>query len=474
MIDVQAFIRSKSWLLLTVVATLMTVVKSCQSQETGMHAMNSTIGPWLNRIVQDRTRRASVRERARIVLSKRERGIRDSHPVLIDVGYVVYKSLLQFDLLVYDDGCDLRGIRIREQSIDPNGVVATLEEEYPVFVFWRYRPLDTLDEYLLDADPRDAGQRKDDISWQQYAERRHDQYTTWMKEGGMAPWRSGVRMPTIWMSIPQQNKMRILVAVYDEAGNESEYVELEKSQGEAGLWYRMATDRRARPEANRAVDVPVGVEAKLQSLIEDRWGLFPAPARERARAGLAKWKSRVRDSRPILLDTGYVNNSRQILFDAYILDDGGDLCGLRLREEHRKADGTVLTLEEDYPVFIAWENEARYEPYCADVFRAVVRDTLERKDSQWRQDAQRLKEEILTGIRPRRWPEGHAPKQYRIDVVPPLSMSIPHPPEVRVFVSVYDRGGRQSEYVELRDTSRMPEYRFGLQQEEERETRGGN
>lgn len=457
MIHVQMSTWFRLWPFVVAMTVVVTMTEGCQRHGTEVQIMGSTVDARLSQIVKDKARRVVVRERAQAVLTSREKGIRDSRPIVIDAGYAVTGSHLQFDLLVYDDARDLRGIRIREQSLDPNGAITVLEEDYPVFVFWRRRLLDILDEYLLDAVPRDQEQRKDTLSWQQYAKRRQEEYATWIRKGGMAP--RGGDMPAIWMSIPDRGNVQVLVAAYDEAGNQSDYIQLEESQGSvAELHMIVMMNEPSDAETSPNICVPTDIEAELQNIIQR----FPSPAPERAREVLAKWKSGVRDSRPILLDAGYANNSEKIWFDTYIFDDGGDIQGLRVREEHKRADGTTITLEEDYPIFTVYEDEPTYEIYYRGFFAAVVREGLEAHDVRWRQDACRRKDEVLPDLKSTN--SGRIPR-YASYLVPPIWMSIPRPPDLRVFVAVYDRAGNQSQYLELQPTSRLAQVPIQVKEE---------
>jgi hypothetical protein len=88
----------------------------------------------LTDIVDRRVFPIDFQRRASMALLKLKNETLDTQPIVI-FG-VLMSEANETDLMVkcFDEGRDLRGIRIRERQTDANGVVTTLEEDYPVYI----------------------------------------------------------------------------------------------------------------------------------------------------------------------------------------------------------------------------------------------------------------------------------------------------------------------------------------------------
>lgn len=103
-------------------------------------------------------------ERAKAALLELRNTVVDTKPIFV-YAMLVFEDPNEFRLwfMCFDEGRDLRGIRLREQHEDVKGIVTTLEEDYPIF-------LDLPKSWTVDQRPirvriRDAHQRKDELSW---------------------------------------------------------------------------------------------------------------------------------------------------------------------------------------------------------------------------------------------------------------------------------------------------------------------
>lgn len=166
--------------------------------------------------------------------------------------------------------------------------------------------------------------------------------------------------------------------------------------------------------------------------------------RQRAEAALSRLQRGTHDSQPILIT---VDSTFGMTLSLYVFDMGGDLAGLRVREVRNSQNGAV-ELDEDYPVF-SWDQ--RYQPQrplLARIgFGMVVRDKGQRKDEhRWQEWAALAREELAAVLR-----EGRATTAKTIPPMPPIWMSFPKPDQVRIFLSIYDTMGNESERVELRE-----------------------
>ena len=173
-------------------------------------------------------------ERAKAARLKLQNRVLDEEPILIFVLLLLPDSnqptLLSTCL---DEDEDLRGLRITEEHMDSNGTKVVLEEDYPVYVAWARTPI--LDTAAFSVDLRGDGQRKNERLWTEYmvgglddvvrkaVDVRPADYMALKRRPDEA---TGKAVPPICVSIPEPNRVRVLVSAYDRAGNESESIEL--------------------------------------------------------------------------------------------------------------------------------------------------------------------------------------------------------------------------------------------------------
>jgi hypothetical protein len=171
-------------------------------------------------------------KRAKVALAKLKNGVPDPEPILISsvIGRPEGMGPL-LNVVCFDEERDLRGLRVKEQYVDPNGKTTTLEEDYPVFV-------NALRPFILEcvAYPihiRDKGQRKDKCLWLEYANWNLDGlirlYVDERQDNGKEPSPREVpkvETPPIYISVPDPNRVQVLMSAYDRAGHESESIQL--------------------------------------------------------------------------------------------------------------------------------------------------------------------------------------------------------------------------------------------------------
>jgi hypothetical protein len=193
-------------------------------------------------------------ERAQAARLKLQNGVLDREPILIGVDLFVsdgnQPTLLP---ICFDEDEDLRGLRITEEHTDSNGTKVVLEEDYPVYVAWARTPI--LDSVAFSVDLRGDGRRKDDGLWTNYVIGRLDAVVRKAVDVRPADYRTlkmpadeatGEAMPPICVSIPEPNRVRVLVSAYDRAGNESESIDLYVAPWNLGRLKKVAeTNRRA-------------------------------------------------------------------------------------------------------------------------------------------------------------------------------------------------------------------------------------
>jgi len=158
------------------------------------------------------------------------------------------------------------------------------------------------------------------------------------------------------------------------------------------------------------------------------------------------------DPKPVLTkvaleDMGFGTDSLGFL--TLIVHEGDhDLYGLRIKEQYTDANGTTITIQEDYPVWIdspygpSWnsnrvpvgfrrhKNQKLWQEYLAHV-RAHQEWANKKKQAGQHDDIDALDIKV------------------RKEEMPPVWISVPEPNQVRVFVSVYDKAGNESDSIEV-------------------------
>jgi hypothetical protein len=177
--------------------------------------------------------------RCQVALSKLKNGVLDTEPILFkaSVGLVEPNDEPALFVFTLDEDRDIRGLRIKEQYIDPNGTITTLEEDYPVFVNSLTSVISGHIRFPIQI--RDKHQRKDRCLWLEYANRNLDalirKYLDKRPQDSGDTFTRGVlwkekEMPPIYISVPDPNRVQVFISIYDRAGNESESIKLLATQ----------------------------------------------------------------------------------------------------------------------------------------------------------------------------------------------------------------------------------------------------
>jgi hypothetical protein len=210
----------------------------------------------------------------------------------------------------------------------------------------------------------------------------------------------------------------------------------------AGIGCRPNKQSRARGlelESDRARHL-------LENMIEEK-----RDPRGRVKTALAKLNDAVRDDVPFLIsmDLGCTDQNQPKLF-LMCLDEGRNLLGIHVREERIDANGKTATLEERYPLYIAWPET---NVLANHMFSVELRRVSQRKDEDAWKDYIILVLEDLVHKFIYEGPVDEAvkvPPNEALDrKMPPIWISIPEANQVHVFVSIYDREGHESEAIEV-------------------------
>jgi len=227
--QLQPFLKIILLLLLPVAATTTIVLRNYKYQrDTDKELVLRLALSGLTNIA-DKHKSSDLGKQADVALSKLKNGVVDTEPLLMRARLGLNESALQ--IICFDEDRDLRGLRIREEHIDPNGTTTILSEDYPVFVFG-------LKSFILETPRfpvqiRDKDQRKDEYRWLQYSNSCLDNLVHWYLDQGRQvsggfedaePPKIGV--PPVYISVPEPNSVHVFVSVYDRAGHETKRIEL--------------------------------------------------------------------------------------------------------------------------------------------------------------------------------------------------------------------------------------------------------
>lgn len=162
-----------------------------------------------------------VQQRLEKALSNLKNNVGDPEPILIAaaVGKIQEDKQAALLLVTYDEDGDIIGFGIKEKFVNVDVSQGILLEEYPAFVYRR-----PCEYFALPWPPvkiRDSGQRKSAPQWQKYVT--GDGIDT-NKIKTTSYWRE--TLPPIWLSIPDPNKVKVDMYLYDAAGHKSQPVKL--------------------------------------------------------------------------------------------------------------------------------------------------------------------------------------------------------------------------------------------------------
>jgi len=222
------------WLFVSVIVLVATGLTGCRdTEEKGWREFEADLA--MKHLADPpQLADAGVRTRAKAAQARLQNGTLDRNPILIyaRLGLPDGNQPKLFPTS-FDEDEDLRGLRIIEEHLDPNGKSTLIEEDYPIYVAWARTPI--FDPTAIPVEVRAEGKRKDERLWRDYiiralddvVRRQVDERLTDYKRLKLPPDKEMLdAMPPVYMSVPEPNKVRVVVSVYDRAGNESEGIEL--------------------------------------------------------------------------------------------------------------------------------------------------------------------------------------------------------------------------------------------------------
>ncbi|MEN6578899.1 MAG: hypothetical protein ABFD90_21325 [Phycisphaerales bacterium] len=188
----------------------------------------------LDAIVQDEDVPPKVRERAKAAITRlrtrADRGFGTPEPILIRASLCRTTCLgVTLSIIAIDQDADTAGLRIKEAILALDGQIGSLTEDYPAYI--RGMPVFDLDA-LLPVTIRSSGQRKDHGAWEAFLIDSYDWLSRKRSGATLDQRRHGLSMPSVWISIPEPDKVRVFVCLYDRQRHESDYVEVENHLSE--------------------------------------------------------------------------------------------------------------------------------------------------------------------------------------------------------------------------------------------------
>jgi len=230
------------YILLFVYAITFLLVTGCERKPKKIDVNMDILERWSRRPWPD-----DDKERLSSAINKYNNKIVDPVPILIraGLGKQIEPDKCTLGLGILDEDKDLLGFVIREESKDPNDTVTTLEEDYPVFA--HHPGFIAANMYGFDISVRKGEQKKDEKAWDDHlkmdfvAQVNHlkppSSSVDWNSVDWMSDnidtktyrivyklWKSS--LPTIFISIPSSDKLKVWIYVYDKAGNKSNTTEL--------------------------------------------------------------------------------------------------------------------------------------------------------------------------------------------------------------------------------------------------------
>jgi len=173
-----------------------------------------------------------------------------------------------------------------------------------------------------------------------------------------------------------------------------------------------------------------GIEGMCRYILKNP--RFSRRTKDIAKKVLHGWKDDVRDPTPVLIYAGYGlpsdgNDCRLMLV---MSDEEFDIAGFKVREVH-KTGPSAVTVEESYRIF------PDHKIGDHQLLRFRQRETpLQRKNEEdWARYVNLPAKEKLMAYGRREYPD--------------VLLSLPNPPAVEVWISIFDLSGRQSEAVPL-------------------------
>jgi len=203
---------------LSIVLFLAVAILGCRAVKTPEQDPNAYVAEELANFSNWRVPDSTAEQRVQLALSKWQNGVLDREPILLAAILTKAQgaSLPEIALFAFDEDKDLLGIGVMRYKDGTE-----LSEEYPVYV--HARPHRIVDSCIIPVYVRDKGQQKDEARWEEYV--RGD----WIDEWSLR--HTGGRyyldtMAPVYVSLPDPNKVDVLIYLYDRGGNKSPPVEL--------------------------------------------------------------------------------------------------------------------------------------------------------------------------------------------------------------------------------------------------------
>lgn len=157
-----------------------------------------------------------VRNNSTSAISKYENKSIDTEPVFIlaRIEGVTEDPKAYLHILSYDEDGDLSGIIIKEHIFYSNGNKKYIEEDYPVFKFWS--PPRGAFPLIIFVQIRKSSQLKSEEIWNKYISGENIERD---KISNAIYW--GDTLPTVYISVPEPNKVEVEMYLYDKAGHKS-------------------------------------------------------------------------------------------------------------------------------------------------------------------------------------------------------------------------------------------------------------
>lgn len=194
---------------------------------------------------------------------------------------------------------------------------------------------------------------------------------------------------------------------------------------------------------------------------------------ERMCLAIDNYQNKKMDPEPILLHAWLIIHVKQdrrenVYLNLEVFDEDVDLIGFLVKEESRDPNGTVHTLEEEYPALVHNPSLLVASTYRIPIF---IRKNNQRKDEKRWQDYismnfDNLKEQVAKHHeRVTLPPSSKEALVYPIEMMeswdkirkqweeslPPVWLSIPEPNNTTIWIQVYDKAGHKSNIVNLID-----------------------
>jgi hypothetical protein len=213
---VRRIMMDKSFLSIVLFSAM--AIFGCRAVKTPEQDPNAYVTEELANFTNWSVPDSAAKQRAQLALSQWQNGVLDREPILLAAILTKAQgaSMPEIVLFAFDEDKDLLGIGVIERQKDG----AEYAEEYPVYV--HARPSRVIDTRPVPVYLRNKGQQKDESRWEEYV--RGDKIDEWSIRHVDRYYQD--TMPPVYVSLPDPNKVDVLVYLYDRGGNKSPPVEV--------------------------------------------------------------------------------------------------------------------------------------------------------------------------------------------------------------------------------------------------------